>query len=397
MSSQAIDKSDVEHQFRRELGTYGGQTAGPLVICIGGIHGNEPAGALALQRVLRRLHEAAPPFKGELVAFAGNLGALNGGTRYLSRDLNRMWTPERLDLLKDQACGAPTESEEQEQRELSAVIWSALTRKRGDVIFLDLHTTSSEGAPFAVISDTLINRHLAMRLGVPVILGLEENLDGTILNYINEFGYAAVGFEAGQHQAPSSVENHEAAIWLTMVEAGCLPPEDAPDLLALRRKLAQASSGLPPVLELRYRHAIQETDEFVMEPGYTNFQRVQKGQALAKDRRGEVRAPESGLLFMPLYQRQGEDGFFLVREVRLFWLKVSAWMRHRKLDRILPWLPGVNPLPDDQSALVIDTRVARWCVIEICHLLGFRKHSQEQGRLIVRRRRQSPEQRNGTA
>ncbi|HEU5236679.1 MAG TPA: succinylglutamate desuccinylase/aspartoacylase family protein [Pyrinomonadaceae bacterium] len=397
MSSQAIDKSDVEHQFRRELGTYGGQTAGPLVICIGGIHGNEPAGALALQRVLRRLHEAAPPFKGELVAFAGNLGALNGGTRYLSRDLNRMWTPERLDLLKDQACGAPTDSEEQEQRELSAVIWSALTRKCGDVIFLDLHTTSSEGAPFAVISDTLINRHLAMRLGVPVILGLEENLDGTILNYINEFGYAAVGFEAGQHQAPSSVENHEAAIWLTMVEAGCLPPEDAPDLLALRRKLTQASSGLPPVLELRYRHAIQETDEFVMEPGYTNFQRVQKGQALAKDRRGEVRAPESGLLFMPLYQRQGEDGFFLVREVRLFWLKVSAWMRHRKLDRILPWLPGVNPLPDDQSALAIDTRIARWRLIEICHLLGFRKHSQEQGRLIVRRRRQSPEQRNGAA
>jgi predicted deacylase len=391
MSSQAIDKSDVEHQFRRELGTYGGQTAGPLVICVGGIHGNEPAGALALQRVLWRLHEAAPPFKGELVAFAGNLGALNGGTRYLSRDLNRMWTPERLDLLKDQACGAPTESEEQEQRELSAVIWSALTSKRGDVIFLDLHTTSSEGAPFAVISDTLINRRLAMRLGVPVILGLEENLDGTILNYINELGYAAVGFEAGQHQAPSSVENHEAAIWLTMVEAGCLPPEDAPDLLALRRKLTQASSGLPPVLELRYRHAIRETDEFVMEPGYTNFQRVQKGQALAKDRRGEVRAPESGLLFMPLYQRQGEDGFFIVREVRLFWLKVSAWMRHRKLDRILPWLPGVNPLPDDQSALVIDTSIARWFVIEICHLLGFRKHSREQGRLIVRRRRQSPE------
>jgi hypothetical protein len=95
---------------------------------------------------------------------------------------------------------------------------------------------------------------------------------------------------------------------------------------------------------------------------------------------------------MPLYQRQGEDGFFLVREVKLFWLKVSAWMRQRKLDRILPWLPGVYPLPDNQSALVIDTRVARWFVIEICHLLGFRKHSQEQGRLIVSRRRQSPEE-----
>jgi succinylglutamate desuccinylase len=392
MLNQAIDESDVKHQFQRELGTYGGQTAGPLVICIGGIHGNEPAGALALQRVLRRLHDAAPPFKGEIVAFAGNLRALNRGSRYLSRDLNRMWRPERLELLKAQAGEVAAAPEELEQCELLAVIWSALSRKRGDVIFLDLHTTSSDGAPFAIISDTLINRHLAMRLGVPIILGLEESLDGTLLNYINELGYAAVGFEAGQHQALSSVENHEAAIWLTMIEAGCLAPEYAPDLLALRQKLMRASRGLPPVLELRYRHGIQEADEFVMEPGYANFQPVEKAQALAKDRSGEVRAPESGLLFMPLYQRQGEDGFFLVREVKLFWLKVSAWMRQRKLDRILPWLPGVYPLPDNQSALVIDTRVARWFVIEICHLLGFRKHSQEQGRLIVSRRRQSPEE-----
>src|SRR5262245_23216279 len=79
-----------------------------------------------------------------------------------------------------------------------------------------------------------------------------------------------------QYQAPSSVENHEAAIWLMMVEAGCLPPEDAPDLLALRRRLTRTSRGMPPMLKLRYRHAIQETDEFVMELGYTNFPRVQK-------------------------------------------------------------------------------------------------------------------------
>lgn len=391
MPSRVMSESEVEHEFKRELGNYGGQKAGPLVICIGGIHGNEPAGALALERVLRRLQEEAPPFKGELVALAGNLRALNGGTRYLSQDLNRMWTPERLDLLKTHGCEAPTDPEDLEQRELLAVIWSALSRKCGDVIFLDLHTTSSDGAPFAIISDSLKNRHLAMQLGVPIILGLEESLDGTVLNYINELGYSAVGFEAGQHEAVSSVENHEAAIWLTMVEAGCLPPEDAPDLLALRRRLMRASRGLPPVLELRYRHGIHETDKFVMEPGYRNFQPIRKGQVLATDRSGNVRAPDSGLLLMPLYQRQGEDGFFLVGEVKLFWLKVSAWLRHRKLDRILPWLPGVNPLPDDQSALVINTRIARWFVIEICHLLGFRKHSQEQGRLIVRRRQQSPE------
>ena len=32
------------------------------------------------------------------------------------------------------------------------------------------------------------------------------------------------------------------------------------------------------------------------------------------DRYGEVAVPKSGRLLMPLYQEQGEDGFFVVRD-----------------------------------------------------------------------------------
>ncbi len=389
MTIVAVETRDAtDLTIEREIGRYGGTETGPLVICIGGIHGNEPAGVTALRNVLRRLHETRPEFHGELIGLAGNRRALGRGVRYLDQDLNRMWLPHRVWSLKSEYENVDPTSENVEQRELLSVIEKALDGHTGPAVFLDLHTTSADGAPFAIISDTLVNRRLALELNVPIILGLEENLDGTILNYINELGHAAIGFEAGRHDAPGSVEHHENAIWITLVKAGCLSTDYAPPIPSLRSRLKNAARGIPRVLEMRYRHGISPADEFVMNPGFQNFQRVVKGQAAARDRRGEVRLPESGLLFMPLYQKLGDDGFFLVREVKPVWLRISSLLRHLRVDGILPFLPGVDPLTD-QSYLV-NTRIARWFVIEIFHLLGFRKHAEVEGRLILSRRRQSP-------
>jgi predicted deacylase len=377
-----------ERVFQRQIGSYGGATPGPLVVCIGGIHGNEPAGVLALQHVLRQLQQLRPPFKGKLVALAGNVRALKRRQRYLQHDLNRVWLPERVWRLKSHTLHEEETAELSEQRELLAAIEAELAGKYTQAVFLDLHTTSAAGAPFALISDTLANRHYALQLRTPIILGLEESIEGTILNYINELGHVAIGFEAGQHEALLSVKNHEAAIWITLVAAGCLRAAHVPSWAGLQLVLREASWRLSAVLEVRYRHAITEDDHFVMKPGCFNFQRVARNQLLAKDRRGEIRAPERGHLFMPLYQQLGEDGFFLVREIKPFWLRVSAWLRHLKVDRSLAWWPGVHGLAGDENTLLIDTRVARWFVIEICHLLGFRKHSQVAGKLLVTRRRQ---------
>jgi hypothetical protein len=93
---------------------------------------------------------------------------------------------------------------------------------------------------------------------------------------------------------------------------------------------------------------------------------------------------------MPLYQGQGTDGFFLVREVPPFWLRVAAWLRHLQLERLLPVLPGVRKHPDQAATLVVDPRVARWFVLEIFHLLGFRRKRPQAGKLIVSRRWHMP-------
>jgi hypothetical protein len=259
------------------------------------------------------------------------------------------------------------------------------------VIFLDLHTTSSDGAPFVLVSDTLRNRYLAQQLAVPLILGLEECVEGTILNYINELGHTALGFEAGRHEAPSSVAHHEAALWLTLVMAGCLAASQVPEWDAQRARLARACGTLPTVFEVCYRRDLKPTDEFAMNPGFSNFSPVQKAQTVAYDQTGAVQTPSAGYLFMPLYQKQGEDGFFIVRPVKPFWLRVSAWLRQRRCDRLLPYLPGIKSLPGRDDGLLINTHRARWFALEICHLLGFRKEQKTpDDKLIVLRRRQKP-------
>lgn len=49
-----------------------------------------------------------------------------------------------------------------------------------------------------------------------------------------------------------------------------------------------------------------------MLPGFVSFQAIRMGEEVGKDRSGPVRAPCSGLILMPLYQPQGESGFYVV-------------------------------------------------------------------------------------
>jgi hypothetical protein len=114
---------------------------------------------------------------------------------------------------------------------------------------------------------------------------------------------------------------------------------------------------------------------------------VSEGQVVARDARGDVRVDQAGRLLMPLYQEQGQDGFFLIREFRPFWLFVSQLLRRLKVDRVAHWLPGVRRDPGLPDAVVVDKRVARWYALQLFHLLGYRKHEDAGPRLVVGRRR----------
>ena len=123
-----------------------------------------------------------------------------------------------------------------------------------------------------------------------------------------------------------------------------------------------------------------------MRNGYSSFQPIPKGAHLAEDQTGQIYSPEAGRLLMPLYQKQGDDGFFVMREFRPFWLWVSALLRRMRADLIVRLLPGVRHDPDRGDMLVIDKRVARFYAIEIFHLLGYRKRRVHDAVLVMSKR-----------
>ena len=315
----------------RRVGHRRGREPGPLLLVVAGIHGNEPAGVLAARRFFERLERDAPPLRGDVVALLGNTRALARGVRYIDRDLNRGWSRDHL--ASSPTDGGPHSSEDLEQRELFDAIESARSLARGPVTFLDLHTTSADGIPFAMVGDAPRGRDFALHFPLPLLLGLLEQVDAPLLEYMRGLGCVTLGVEAGQNDRESSVLHHEAVLWIALVAAGLLRRDSVPEFARCRALLSRARRGLPHVMQVQRRHPITPQDRFLMQPGFANIQRVRAGELLARDRSGDIHADRDGILFMPLYQPQGDDGFFLGRAVHSFRLRFPALLRRMRDSR----------------------------------------------------------------
>ena len=313
--------------MERIIGTYTSPEPGALVVVFGAVHGNESAGVRALEEIFRML-EREPQvnpgfvFRGKLVGLIGNKQAFTRGQRFRVKDLNRIWTADNLHRVQhaDQATLA---DEDLEMAEIFACIRSEIEQTRPEVlVLLDLHTTSADGGIFCIPSDDRASLRLAKELHAPVILGMLDGLSGTLLHFATGQYFAINGypkhsisaaFEAGQHDDPLSVSRSIAAVVNCLRAAGCIRHEDVDS--RHETILKTFSDPLPKVTRLQHVHHIRPGDTFRMRPGYVNFQSIQRGEHLADDAAGPVLAPQTGLILMPLYQPQGSDGFFVVREL----------------------------------------------------------------------------------
>ena len=304
----------------RIIGKYVGEEPGPLLVCLGGIHGNEPSGVKALDLIFKML-EVEPitnpdfVFHGSLLGVAGNLKALARGRRFIDRDLNRIWTRENRERVKQTSTEQLELSEEKEMKDIMEVVESfAKEINPPEIFFLDLHSTTAHGGIFTIVGDYTRAHRLAKGLHAPVVLGLDEDLIGTTQFYFEDpdWPVPTIGiiFEAGQHRDPLSVNRAIAAVINCMRTVGCIDP----GVVGNRHDelLTTFSKDLPKLTRLKYCHHITPEDDFHMIPGFQNFQPVKKGELLAHDLKGPIFAPTSGLILMPLYQSQGEDGFFII-------------------------------------------------------------------------------------
>ncbi len=362
--SKALQKTT---SLNRIIGKIEGDKTKPTIVFFGGIHGNETSGIFALQEVFKTIESLN--IEGNIYGLSGNLKALELNKRFIDEDLNRIWTHTKLNLIKEKG---NLNTEEQEQAELFEILKEILIRNSGPFYFIDFHTTSSRTLPFITINDALINRKFSKQFPVPIVLGIEEYLNGPLLSYINELGYVSLGFESGQHDEENAITNHISFAYLAFAFTKILCEKDIPDLNKHYNSLKRASENETEISEVVHLHKIQKNETFKMLNGFKSFQNIKKGTKLAISNNQEIVSEHNATLFMPLYQEVGDDGFFIIRKIRPFFLGLSAVLRRFEADNLLVLLPGITWEDKRKHVLQVNLKVAKFLAKPIFHLLGYR-------------------------
>jgi succinylglutamate desuccinylase len=337
----------------RLIGQISGKSNGPVILIIAGLHGNEPTGIEAAKQWIESLRLLPQDsWKGHVYAFLGNTLALEQNARYLDFDLNRMWTHKHINDAKSSKISTIRESKD--LIELHDEIENVLANHTREAIYLvDLHTTSGATPPFLAVMDTISNRKVLHNAPYRKILGLEENIYGSLTEFYKDRVKLSVAFEAGQNEDPASVKNHIEFLHWLQVKIGSLK-SDLPVSLQVEHASNKAW------YELVYSHLIDQHHRFVMLPNRSSFEWIEEGNFLASDINGKVLSPKSGFLFMPLYQKFGSEGFSILKPVSPIQSFLSRFLRKLNAFHLLAILPGISRLKGYNYA---------WCVSENTHAL----------------------------
>ncbi len=197
------------------------ETAGPHLVLTALMHGNELAGAIVLDRMLRR---GAVPWRGRLTFAFLNLDAFDQfdagdptASRFVDEDMNRIWDADQLD-------GPRVSSELIRARRLRRVIDTA------DILF-DLHSMLWDGTPLILCGTTARGRGLACAIATPSLVVSDSGHAGgrRLIDYdrFSQQGAAATGtaclVEAGQHWTEATVEMTERSVTALLAHLGMGP------------------------------------------------------------------------------------------------------------------------------------------------------------------------------
>jgi succinylglutamate desuccinylase len=294
----------------RIIGKYSSGNKGPLLFITAAVHGNEPSGVEALKRVFTALENTKPKINGCIVGVLGNKLALERDVRYIDEDLNRTWTEDNIIQNKKET------SEQRETLEIIEVLEQFPEAEYSKRYFMDCHTTSSDSLPYVSVQLVNDNNKWAQNFPTYIVQGFSDIVYGAIDHYLSRIGLTGFTFEAGQHTNKNSTENHEGMMWLALKEACDLDLTKIPEYPLCVEKFSVKNAPDQKTFRIIYRHGLEENDTFKMKSGFKNFQKIYKGDLIALQNGKEIKSEWDARIFMPLYQSQGNDGFFVIEEVK---------------------------------------------------------------------------------
>lgn len=261
---------------------------GPRVLLLGGVHGEEKPGVLALERLAGEFSGGGLSLaRGQLtIAPRVNAEAVARGVHFVDENLNRIVRPH----------DAPADREQALASELAALIAAH------DAV-LDLHGTQAPTVPFVFLDDESVPvRGWAQALGAEYILtGWPALYAGsealTTTGFAQTLGKRALTVEAGQNDDPAAAEFAFDAARRAIAHFGLI-------VGAPRRPKPQA---------LRLTAVVRREREGKFARPWRNFDAVKAGEILARYGDGvELLAPEDALVVMPYEAAAvGEEWYYL--------------------------------------------------------------------------------------
>jgi predicted deacylase len=256
---------------------------GPHLLVTAVVHGNEVAGAVVVDRLLRQ--PPAPPTGRLTLGFADVAACARfdpadpSSSRYVEEDFNRVWHPSVLD--------GPRRSVELDRaRQIRPLIDQA-------DILLDLHSMQLPGEPLMLAGPLEKGRRLAGALGFPAIIVCDAgHAEGTRLRDYGPFAdpaspRIALLVECGQHWAESTVAVAEETVRRLLGLLGMAPPLPPP---------------ARPQRAIEVTHAVTiESDHFRFTGVFQNLQEIPRaGTTIAIDGDRPVATPyDRCILVMP--------------------------------------------------------------------------------------------------
>jgi predicted deacylase len=190
-----------------------GQRPGPQILFLGGVHGNEPCGVIAIRNLIEKFHSRQLALAAGQVTFVPscNERALALNVPYTEENLNRCI----------RRYTNPIVYEHRIAQELTEYI------DRCDLL-IDIHSTTAPTKPFGFLdTDSTEGRILARGVGLEtVIIGwpelYAESDEPSTQTYADALGKLSITIECGQNEDKEAATRAERYIMNTLAFLACL-------------------------------------------------------------------------------------------------------------------------------------------------------------------------------
>jgi predicted deacylase len=263
---------------------------GPHLLLLGGVHGDEPCGTVALARLADELASGQLELLGGRVTLVpkANPQAGTANVRYKDENLNRIMRPH--------------DNPHTYERRVANTICQHI---HGVDAVLDLHAVTAKSPPFSFLDwDTPATRAWLEKLGVPFMLKgwdtlyPEDKDSSTTVGYATSLGKPAVVVECGQKTDPATADIAYRMARITLAHHGLTAPYPL---------------DAQPSKVLRMTQVVWKEAEGDLTAPFDNFSTVKAGQVLARYQDGhELKAQTDGHIIMPKATAViGEEWYYL--------------------------------------------------------------------------------------